>query len=264
MDQPPLQPVPKMHHMLVAPTAPATPPPAVPAPVAPAAEKTPAVSPVDAVLAKKVLTPEEALVKPEDLKPWSGVGDVVALVKPADIDKMIATINADPGSVTPTGFLFLAKALSDAKRMEEAAFYFYLGQLRVTFDIARWPPRLDPADVARLKADQSKSADQQGQTAGASLPRIKNPHESVFILSSAISQPISSWLFEDPARGDAVLAKVKAWDERVKYEYKPDYQLPEPIPFAEWAKLLPATRDGFFLRMNEFIVGLKRLKPPKP
>ncbi len=173
---------------------------------------------------------------------------------------MVRSVEADPGAVSPTGLLFLAKALAEQKRMEEAALYFYVGQLRANFDVARWPPRLDPEDLKRLQAEKSKAPDQQGQTTGASEPRLKNPHESVFNVSAAISPPISSWLFEDPDRAAKLMAKVKAWDASATYAYKPNYDLPEPLPFDQWPKLLSGTREGFFVRMDQFIAGLKKVK----
>jgi hypothetical protein len=213
--------------------------------------------------ARKALTVEQALVKPADLKNWSHMDEVVVLSKPEDVDKMIRIVEADPGAVPPTGLLFLAKALSDHKRMEEAALYFYVAQLRTAFDAARWPPRADPEEVKRVLAEKKKSSDQTGQVTGAGEPRYKNPHNSVVLLSSAISEPISSWLFEDPARADIIMARVKEWDASAPYAYLPGYQLPEPVPFEEWGKILQPTRDGFFARMNEFISGLKKLKTPK-
>ena len=38
---------------------------------------------------RKALTPEQALIKPADLKNWSHMDEVVVLAKPEDIDKMI-------------------------------------------------------------------------------------------------------------------------------------------------------------------------------
>lgn len=249
--------MPKMHHLRAEPATPPapviTPPAAAPAPVSEEQKPEP-------ILERKPLSIAEALVKPDDLKEWTELNKVVVLVGKEDTDKMVRVVEADPGAVSPTGLLFLAKALAEQKRMDEAALYFYAGQLRANFDVARWPPRLDPEDVKRMQAEKSKTEDQQGQTTGASEPRLKNPHESVFNLSAAISPPISSWLFEDPDRAALVMVKVKAWDERATYEYKPNYDLPEALPFEQWPKLLTGTREGFFMRMNEFVVGLKKIK----
>jgi hypothetical protein len=240
-----------MRHMTISPQKTGEEKPA-PQPAAPEEKKAPV---------RKALTAKQALVKPADLKTWSHMDEVVVLAKPDDISKMVRIVEADPGSVPPTGLLFLAKALSDQKRMEEAALYFYVAQLRATFDVARWPPRANPEDMKRILAEKKKSSDQQGQVTGVKEPRYKNYHESVVLLSSSISEPISRWLFEDPSRAEAVMAKVKEWDASAPYAYLPDYPLPEPVPFEEWSKILQPTRDGFFARMNEFISGLKKLKP---
>ena len=242
-----------MHHMMVVPNTPQpAPAPVVTAPVVPAA--TPAVE-------KKVpLDPAKALKKPEELTQWSHLSEVVLLQTKDSVDQMVRIVEADPGSVLPQALFFLAKGLAEQGRMEDAGLYYYAGQLRLSFDTVRWPPRIDPADLKRMMADRKKTQDQRGQIPVPSEPQLRNPHEAVSLLATSIGAPISQWMLEDPARGDAVLARVKEWDESTPYAYHPGYDLPEPVSYDEWPKLLNETREGFYKRINQFLTGLKKLK----
>lgn len=211
----------------------------------------------------KPLTPDKAFVKQEDLKAWEHMHEVIALVNDESINKVLSLIESDPGNVPPQAMLFLTKALVDQKRMEEAALYFYIAQLRVSFDAARWPPRIAAEDLEKIKVEQTKSADQQGQVIGAKNPSAYNPHSAIIALSSLSATPVSQWMFEDPARAKQVLDKVKKWDASTPYAYLPGYDLPQAQAFESWPKLLESTRTSYFARMGEFIDGLSKLKTPR-
>lgn len=254
-----------MKHMMVgqppASTAPA--PAAVTAPVATPAP-TPAVSPKESATPivaapRKPLSLDEALVKPDALKPWSHLSEVVTLSSPEETDKMIRIVEADPGSVPPQALFFLARALAEQNRMDEAALYYYVGQLRLSFDVTRWPPRMAPEDVKRLMEDKNKSADQAKPNTDTQ-PKIKNPHEGMVILSTAVGGPITEWMLKDPDNAAVIMARVSEWDVSAPYTYLPNYALPQPTPFEDWKIILPNIRESYFSRMNQFITGLKKLK----
>lgn len=246
-----------MRHMTVVPDeSKAVPPQIVPVlPVAPPPSQTP-----PAAEKKPPLDAAKALMKPEELTQWSHLSEVVLSQTKDSVDQMVRIVEADPGSVPPQALFFLAKGLAEQGRMEDAGLYYYAGQLRLSFDTVRWPPRIDPADLKRMMADRKKTQDQRGQIPIPSEPQLRNPHEAVSLLATSIGAPISQWMLEDPARGDAILARVKEWDESTPYAYHPGYDLPEPISYDEWPKRLSETREGFYKRINQFLTGLKKLK----
>lgn len=261
-------PAPTMRHMLVSPKAESAAPPEekkaevkkAPAAVtpAPAAIASPAVvAPAAKPAQRKPLSPAESLRKPEDLRVWGGLADAVVLQNDAAIDRMIRTVEADPGSVPPQGLLFLARALVSKGRLEEAALYFYVSQVRLAFDTARWPPRLDPDQLKALLAEQKKSPDQQ---LDLPEPQIQNPHQQLVELSSQIGQPITRWMVLDSGRAEKMMAKVKAWDESAAYEYQPGYALPQPVAFKDWESLLVRSRANFYSQITQVIELLKQAK----
>ncbi len=253
---------PTMRHMVVSPKSEAAPAdkPAAESPlkkqeaVAPKPEAAPVVAtPAE----RKPLTPAEALRKPEDLKVWSGLADTVVLQSDAAIDKMIRTVEADPGAVPPQGLLFLARALVSKNRIEEAALYFYASQVRLAFDSARWPPRLDPEQLKALLAEHKKSPDQQLELP---TPELQNPHQQLVDLSSQIGQPITRWMIIDSKRAEETMAKVKAWDESAPYAYQPGYALPQPVAFKDWENLLVRSRTNFYSQITQVIELMKSAK----
>ncbi len=252
------QSAPTMRHMMVSPkTEPeakveekkAAPPVVAPKPVLAPMTVQPAATPE-----RKPLTPTEALRKPEDLKVWSGLADTVVLQSDDAINKMIRIVEADPGAVPPQGLIFLARALVSKNRIEDAALYFYVSQVRLGFDAARWPPRLDPDQLKALLAEQKKSPDQQ---LDLPTPELINPHQQMIDLSSQIGQPITRWMITDSKRAEAVMVKVKAWDESAPYAYQPGYALPQPVAFKDWENLLVRSRTNFYSQITQVIELLK-------
>jgi hypothetical protein len=259
---------PTMRHMVISPKAEkaeaapagkpaAAPVAAVPKPAVAAAPKVAEEPVAQTPAARKPLTPAEALRKPEDLKVWSGLADTVVLQSDAAIDKMIRIVEADPGAVPPQGLLFLARALVSKNRIEEAALYFYVSQVRLAFDSARWPPRLDPEQLKALLAEKKKSPDQQ---LDLPTPELENPHQQLVDLSSQIGQPITRWMILDPKHAEETMAKVKAWDESAPYAYQPGYALPQPVAFKDWENLLVRARTNFYSQITQVIELMKSAK----
>lgn len=245
-------------HMRVAPPAPAaqenaeTPAPATSADPLPALAAAPP-SPET----RKPLTIAEALRKPEDLKVWSLTADTIILPTDGAVDGAVKNVEADPGAVPPQALLFLARALAGKNRMEEAALYFYAAQIRLGFDMVRWPPRLDPEQIKALLAEKKKSADQQLELPEAD---VQNPHQNLAALANQISQPITRWMLADIDRAHKVLARVKAWDESVPYAYLPGYPVPEAVAFSDWEALLAKVRTNFYAQTEQILALMKDVK----
>lgn len=242
-----------MHHLT---PKPATPVPA-PADAQPEPEKeTQSPAPIPKYTA---LTPKEALVSPEDLEEWNHLSDAASAYTKTNLDKLVYIIESDRGAVPPQGLFLAAKALADQKQMEQAALYFFVGQLRLTFDVTRWPPRANAEDIKRLKQDEKKSPDQASPN-GNAAPRIDNPHAGITSIANNISHPILVWAMKDPARLNALMEKVKEWDASAPYAYDTGYPVNDPIPFDKWEKILPKVREDYFTRMNDLTKALSKIK----
>ena len=243
-----------MHHMVTK----AAPPVQAPKPESePEQNKQP---PAPSIPEYTPLSPKDALIKPEDLERWSHMNEAALAYNKTDTDKLVYIIESERGAVSPQGLFLVAKALADQKQMETAALYFFIGQLRLTFDATRWPVRMNADDLKRLNEDAKKTEDQSAPNKGIAKPRIDNPHAGVTALAESISHPILAWAMKDPKRLNSILEKVRIWDESAPYAYDPGYPLNEPIAFENWEKILPKIRDDYFLRMNNLTKALRKIK----
>ncbi len=247
-----------MHHMVIkpAPVAPAAPTSPTTAPAAPA--PTPDTTEQPTSPKYTPLAPKEALVKPEDFKTWSHMDEAASAYSKTSVDKLVYLVESERGAVPPQGLFMVAKALSDQKQMDKAALYFFVGQLRLTFDIARFPPRANEDDIQRLKEDAKKTEDQAAPNRDTE-PRIENPHAGVTAFANSISHPILAWAMKDPKRLETVMTKVREWDASAPYAYDTGYAVNEPIPFEKWEKLLPKMREDYFTRMHSLITALGKI-----
>lgn len=210
--------------------------------------------------APKALKPEDALKKTDTLTAWPYYTDLMTIGNDTALEKVIHSVTIDPGSVPPKGLFFLAKALSDRKRYEEAAFYYYAGQLRATFDMARFPPyQLNPS-----KEDNDKRTEDQKGGPPSAPPEMVNPHDDLSMLALSIGQPIARWAMNDPTRLETVMMKVRDWDLATPYAYLPDYDISRPAPFETWPSLLSKTRSDYFTRVRQIAQGLTAVKPAAP
>lgn len=239
-----------MHHMSVTAEKAREDTPQSPAPVATVTE-TPAPT---------ALKPEDALKKIETLADWPYYTDILTLHNDTALEKIMHSVDIDPGGVPPKGLLYIAKALSDRKRYEEAAFYFYAGQLRATFDMARFPPY----SPAGKKATSDKRTEDQRGGVPESAPMLVNPHDSISLLALTIGAPVAKWAMADPKRLDAVMDKVRNWDLATPYAYLPDYDISHAAPFATWPGLLTKTRNDYFTRVRQISMGLTSVRPIEP
>lgn len=196
----------------------------------------------------KAISTKDALIKPDDLETWDHINEAALATTKADLEKLIHTIESDRGAVPPQGLFFAAKSLYDAGQKEQAAIYYFVGQLRLSFDMARWPSTPNKDDVAKREMESKKSPDQATPNSNKA-PRLDNPHRGLKNLASHIGEPIISWALKDTARIDKILKAVKEWDESAPYAYLPNYDLSEPAPFEKWDKLLAKSRSAYFTHM---------------
>lgn len=239
-----------MHHL--------KPKPAQPAPE----EKKPEVTEAEEEIALPVykpITAKDALIKQEDLETWNHLDEAATSYSELDVQKLVHLIESDRGAVPPQGLFLAAKALTDRGLMEQAAVYFFVGQLRLTFDKARWPTRDNEDDVKRLSEDNKKSEDQQSPNRSYT-PRTDNPHQGIEDLANMIGAPIMSWMMKDQQRIGQVMRLVRQWDSSCTYAYLPDYDLTEPVAFEKWAKILVQTREDFFAQMESLSKAMSKVR----
>ena len=240
------QPYVGMHHLKANPT----PAPAAPAvnenAAAPIPEDTPPAAPV-----YKALLPKEALVRPDDLEKWNHLDEAALATSDMDVQRLIHVIESDRGAVPPQGLFLAAKSLADRGLMEQAAIYLFVGQLRLEFDMARWPPTPNKEDIKAQEQDQKKTQD-QASPSKSKVPRMDNPHTGIKYLGDQIGAPIISWVLKSPQRMDKVIKMTRAWEMSSPYGYLPAYDLTDSVPFDKWEKLLSKTREDYFTRLSNW------------
>lgn len=196
----------------------------------------------------KPLTAKDALIKPDALEKWPHLDEAALATTDEDLRKLVYGIETNRGSIPPQGLFLAAKTLADHRIMERAAVYYFIGQLRLGFDAARWPARDHPDDVKRRAQDKHKTPDQAAPNQDAP-PRVIDPHAGVRALADSIGQPIISWAVHDPATFHKILDEVRQWDASAPYAYLPDYEPGEAVPFESWEKLLKQSRENYFSYM---------------
>lgn len=246
-----------MHHLSSVPdAAPASPPPEhlpeQPAENIGTGRAAPAVShesPSTALIpAYKLLAVKDSLIKLEALEKWPHLDEAALATTDQDIRKLVYGIEMNRGNIPPQGLFLAAKTLADHHIMERAAVYFFVGQLRLSFDAARWPARDHPDDVKRRAQDKNKTPDQASPNQDTPL-RVIDPHSGVRALADSIGQPIMSWAVHDPATFHKILDEVRQWDASAPYAYMPDYDPGDSVPFESWEKLLKQSRENYFSYM---------------
>lgn len=205
------------------------------------------------------LSPKDALVEIEDLEKWNHLDKAALASSDIDIKNLVHIIESDRGSVPPQGLFLAAKSLADRNLMEQAAIYFTVGQLRLAFDMQRWPSIQNQDDIKRNSEDDKKTSDQSTPNTDTP-PRMDNPHAGIQNLSTAVGQPIISWMLKDPARMNKVLNQARVWDAGSQYSYLPEYELTAPFAFEKWEKTLKKVRKTYFERMNNVVKAMEHVK----
>lgn len=207
----------------------------------------------------RALSLKDALIKQEDLEKWDHMSEAALATSDKDIQNLIHVIESDRGAVPPQGLFLAAKSLADKHMMEQAAVYYFVGQLRLNFDMARWPAIQNKDDVKRLAEEHKKSPDQMSPNLDTE-PRINDPHQGIRNLADQIGAPIISWVLKDPARMNKMIAQTKEWDISSPYEYLPDYDLTDAVPFNKWDKLLTKNRELYFTQIVEWAKIMSKVR----
>ena len=163
-------------------------------------------------------------------------------------------VRAAPERFQPPVLYAMSQVLFKAKLYNEAAFWFYAGQLRARFDANRCA---DP--TAR------QAVDALNQTYGA---------------------PINRYLFQDLDQAEDLISNVVAWDRKTPYDYDPRWinlhgmqavqaaRDPQSagartaaslsLPPAEWAAIAERTRVKYLKSFQDAITGMQDKLPPSP
>ena len=146
--------------------------------------------------------------------------------------RAIAEIEASPAKYAPPVFYVLSSVLFTAGRKDDAAFWFYAGQLRGRFDANRC------ADVSARQA--------------------------IAVLNDQFGLPINQYMFKDTARLQALIPKVVEWDRKTPHDYDHRWinlhgmaamiesldspakkAQPLSLPRAEWDAIAEKTRTDY-------------------
>ncbi|WP_255576287.1 hypothetical protein [Comamonas sp. Y33R10-2] len=166
---------------------------------------------------------------------------------PQQQQNVLDRVRSAPERFQPPVLYVMSQLLFKAGQKDEAAFWFYAGQLRARFDANRCA---DP--TARPAVD---------------------------VMNQNFGGPINRYLFQDLDNAQALIAKVVEWDRRTPYAYDPrwinlhgvqavqtakDPQLAKTLtkeslslPQSEWPALAEQTRSKF---LQGFIDAISQLK----
>lgn len=159
-------------------------------------------------------------------------------------DRVIAQVKAQPEGFAPPVFYVLSRVLFQRGQKDEAAFWFYAGQLRARFDANR---------CADVSARQAVSA-----------------------LNQQFGGPINQYAFQDIAKLEALVPRVVAWDRQTPHRYdhrwinlhgmnavlsatdpKAPAQAALSLPEAEWPQIAEKTRQDYLAGFRDAMVEMK-------
>lgn len=160
---------------------------------------------------------------------------------------VLERVRATPERFQPPVFYVLSQVLFRAGQQEEAAFWFYAGQLRGRFDANRC------ADATARQA--------------------------LDVMNQSYGGPINRYLFQDLNKAQALIAKVVDWDRRTPHAYDPHWinlhgmqavqAAKDPLlasrltleslslPQSQWPALAEQTRTKYLQGFQEAINQLK-------
>ncbi len=152
-------------------------------------------------------------------------------------DAAIREVLAKPQSVMPTVLYSLSAALFAKGEKDDAAFWFYAGQLRARYDANRC------ADVSARQA--------------------------VAVLNQNYGPPINQYAFQDIPKLKTLIPMVVEWEEKTPHDYDHrwinlhgmgammrsfgDDKAPHPLslPEADWPHIGQETREAYLRGFNE-------------
>lgn len=139
----------------------------------------------------------------EKVSPWAMLDEALSDNK----EQQQIALNAaekDMGIAPPIGLLFISKILASQNRVDDAALYFFMAQLRAQFDAKRLNRRTP--DVAFVQSSQD------------------------------IGSQITKWLLGDKARVRKLIDRIAVTEAQTVYAYDPGFNAQEPLPMEEWEK----------------------------
>lgn len=161
-------------------------------------------------------------------------------------DKLIDAIKANPSRYNPVVFYHMAKVLFDQNKKDDAAFWFYAGQLRARFDANRC------ADISARSA--------------------------VAVLNQQFGGPINRYALQDIPKLEETVNKVLAFDEKTAHDYDNRWinlhgmdsmidslegsssKKALSLPQSQWAAIEKQTRDDYLKGFKEAMIELKARK----
>lgn len=206
---------------------------------------------------------EKTLVKADDFADWPYLHLLKPIKNAAQKEALIGAIESDRAHVSPQIFFLCAQLLYDAGDRQHAALYLLLGQLRLSFDEARFPGKLKGEkkleDAAKVTAQQNKnkSADQAlPNYSSSAAPTTTSAHRAVENLGASISPEIFQALIRHPEQMNDVISAARAWDLATPYSYDLGYEVGAAAPFDQWPKILKSVRNKYFTNLQQFQAAL--------
>lgn len=159
-------------------------------------------------------------------------------------DKFIAKVKQHPEKYPPVVFYLMSRALFEKGEKDDAAFWFYAGQLRARTD-------------ANICAD-------------------KTARQAVSVLNMTFGTPINQYTFQDKDKLEKTVKEVIAWDESTPHHYDQRWinphgmesfkdkgkKVPESLPQKDWDKIREATRKSYLDSFNKVMKILNSASAP--
>lgn len=193
---------------------------------------------------------EVIMVKPTgeyatiDMKPCMATLKAIDTGSEQERDKTIAQVKATPSKFNPVVFYHMSKALFDKNEKDDAAFWFYAGQLRARYDANRC------ADISA--------------------------RSGVAVLNQQFGAPINQYAMKDLTKLESIVNKVAEFDAKTPHDYdhrwinlhgmgamlesmdgtergKQALSLPE----SQWKAIEQKTRDDYMAGFKQALVELK-------
>ncbi len=157
--------------------------------------------------------------------------------------RTVAAVTAAPQKYAPPVFYALSRALFEQDKKDEAAFWYYAGQLRARFDANRC------ADVSARQA--------------------------VSLLNREYGGPINKHATQDLAKLEQLVERVVAWDRRTPHDYDHRWinlhgmgailsakegakPAPLSLPKSDWPAIADKTRQDYLSGLRKAMERMKQ------
>lgn len=173
--------------------------------------------------------------------------DTIEVLAKGDAEKRLRTIQQikdHPENFAPPVFYVLSNVLFQLGNKDDAAFWFYAGQLRARFDANRC------TDISA--------------------------REAVDVLNQQFGPPINQYTFQDISKLEVLIPRVVEWDRRTPHQYdnrwinlhgmdvvmygmdaKPETSRTLSAPREEWEEIAEKTREDYLNGFKEAIAQIK-------